>query len=446
MAMSACSGHQSSLTKETAERLLEQRVGSSANTMPPWPLTAPLTEDMAVSMAVRHDPTLLVKVSTIAAGRADVQQASVGPNPTLDIGIGVAIDGLAGAPLAAHGMQGLTWLWARPHLIAAAEAKLQATILDVADHALTLVASTRSSHATVVAAAASRELAIEDAASHRRLLEITQRLLDQGEATDADVESALSATLAAQRAALEAEDALNQAKITLLGHMGQPTASLDFAAAPSPPSGPTDEILLDGDGPLEALWARAMINRLDLAAAHARVDVALASRSLAELKRFPELAATVRYTRSFQDREAILPGAQLTLPLFDNGDAGVAKALASLETAVRTRSQVTQRVQSQVRSAMETWTIAFAQWQELMRQELDLADRQLQRVKAHMHAGESDDADLLGAEIARRGVQRQAIAMELKITVAAIELRRAVGGSWDVQPTIDSPFARSDIR
>jgi outer membrane protein TolC len=187
-----------------------------------------------------------------------------------------------------------------------------------------------------------------------------------------------------------------------------------------------------------------MTNRLDLAAAAAGVDAALAHRLLSNLKRYPQLTASVRFAQSFSDREAILPGAELTLPIFDTGDAAVAKALAALDTAVATRDRVMQNIQSEVRSAMEAWSSLDTQLSRLEREELDLATSQLNRVRAHVNAGESDDSDQLRAKIAWRRVQRQAITLTHKTAVASIELRRAVGGSWETHATIDTLSQRSD--
>ena len=89
---------------------------------PEWPPRDPLDPDTAVSIAMSRDAIVRRSLVAIDKARAGLAQADRAPNPMIELMIGSPIDGLSGAPAMGMAVQQLTWLWTRPHRLAAADA------------------------------------------------------------------------------------------------------------------------------------------------------------------------------------------------------------------------------------------------------------------------------------------------------------------------------------
>jgi len=128
-------------------------------------------------------------MAIIVQRRAEIAQSELPANPTFSGAFGVAIDGLAGAPIIMQGMQGLSWLWTRPDRIAAAEQSLQQAILTAANRTISIVADVRTAHAEVSANLLHVRLAQFDVSLSEEALDITMKLEQVGEASPSEVDS-----------------------------------------------------------------------------------------------------------------------------------------------------------------------------------------------------------------------------------------------------------------
>jgi outer membrane protein TolC len=133
-----------------------------ADRNPPWDGKSPLSMEQAATTALMNNRALRSQVEQIAAGRADLVQAGLLPNPVLALALRFPVDPVAGySQVGATVVQDLVSLWLRPGRIRAADARLNETVLSVSDSALRLVADVKASHARVVfgqrAVAATRE-------------------------------------------------------------------------------------------------------------------------------------------------------------------------------------------------------------------------------------------------------------------------------------------------
>ena len=68
---------------------------------PVWDGLEPLTYDAAVGVALQGDPSLRSALAVIVERRAQYVQEGLPPNPTVAFGLGIAVDGMAGAATAA---------------------------------------------------------------------------------------------------------------------------------------------------------------------------------------------------------------------------------------------------------------------------------------------------------------------------------------------------------
>jgi len=361
-----------------------------------WNGRDPLHADVALAVAIQNNPTLRIALVTIAERRADFVQAGLLPNPTISLGIGVAIDGLAGAPALVQGLQALTWLWTRPDRIAAADADLQAAVLAAAEKT-EYVEVTESTLRIIHARRAAGEAAWLD--------------VDRAEV---DVQSATTALIAATRQT-------EQAKLALLETMGWPGHTLGWSAAE-----PTAAVTPSTGSDLALL---------ELAAQAALIQRHVATRSLAGTKRLPEVRFTFGWQRSFADRRAVMPGAQITIPILDDGSPAIAKAQAQLEQARLAWIAAANSIEYDVRDTASRWRQTAAQSLITERNLLPAATAALRRSQSAYAEGVIDLTVLLLAQEQHIAAQRTLVHQRLAEAQALIQLRRAVGGTFETLHT-----------
>lgn len=390
-----------------------------------WNGREPLQADVALAVAIQNNPTLRIALTKIAERRADFVQAGLLPNPNIGLSIGVAVDGLSGAPALVQGLQAITWLWTRPDRIAAADADLQASVLSAAEQTVTLAAAVGAAHARVLAA---QQIESLDAA-YQEIAATTARLIRQrhgaGEAALLDVDRANVELQDATNTLIASTRHIDQTKLTLLRTMGWPGHRLAWSAAePTAAHEPRD-------GSDVALLELAATQHLELAAQEALIRQQVANRSLADTKRLPEVQFTFGWQRNFNDRQAVMPGAQITIPLLDDGSAARAKANAQLEQARLVWIETANRVEYEVRDTASKWHQAASQVAVSSTRLLPAAAAALRRSQFAYEEGVIDLTDLLLAQERHIAAERAIVAQRLDEATALIELRHAVGGTFE---------------
>ncbi|MDP7030496.1 MAG: TolC family protein [Phycisphaerales bacterium] len=393
-----------------------------------WDGTSPLPADIALLVALQNEPEVRIALTRVAERRADLVQAGLPPNPTIGLGIGVAVDGLSGAPAVVQGLQALTWLWTRPDRIAIAQADLQHSILTAAAGAVDLAAQVAAGHARVLAAQERASLDRQNLDIAEQTRSLIERQLHVGEAAPLDVDRADVDVHSARTAVIASTRSLEQAKLALLLDMGWPAHDTSWSAAASGGIAAPEQ---DQDA---ALCALAAAQRLDIAAARAAVQRELAELSLAGTKRLPEVQFTFGWQRNFMDRKAVMPGASLTIPIFDRGGPAMSKAVARLEASRLRWIDLANHMEYSVRNAGSTWRQAAAQRHVVELQLLPAAADALARSRAAYAEGVIDLTALLRSQERHIDAQRTLVAHRLAEAEALIELQRAVGGTFDHLP------------
>ena len=402
---------------------------------PAWNGTDALGYEAAVSVALQGDPALRVALAKIVQRRAQYVQEGLPPNPTVTFGLGVAVDGLAGAPMFLQGIQMLSWLWKNPWRVEAAEADLRAAIYQAAERCVTLLIQTRLQLAAVLAA--QMTLVLDDlyVGITQQTVDLVAALEQAGELAELDLDRAQVDHEKAIAAAVGSRYALRIAKLELLGTMGRPDASTAWVAKGDLP--PEWQIPEDEDLLLEL----AALGRLDIAASLENVRMIEGQLGLARTRRIPEVGFTIQYRENFMDRQAVLPGAAVTLPVLDNGEPSIAIQQANLEQARMVLLASAENAQREVRTSLHQWLDARARSQIIQAGQLDAAIRAQQRSEAAYAEGEVDLNTLLMTQRQRIEVERALISMKFTTMEAMCRLRQAVGGSFDLRdntvPSID---------
>jgi len=397
---------------------------------PAWNGEDPLTYDDAVAVALQGDPRIRRNLAVIVERRAWYVQEGLPPNPTVAFGIGIAVDGLGGAPLMVRGLQMLSWLWKNPHRVAAAEAELRAAVYDAAFLCVDLMARTRMQLATVLASQEVLDYDLQYVDITNRTLELVQAQVDAGELPLLELDRAMLGYREAIEDVIASEYALEQSKLALLATMGRPTASTDWLAVGDLPPAwkiPSDE---------QALLDLAATGRLDVASAREGVLQIQADLGLAETRKFPEIGAGFEFIRNFSDRKAITPNLSITIPILDNGDPAIAIQSARLDAALMDLLSTLENAQRDVLISLSRYKDARDRSRIIRDDQLQVAIDAQERSDAAYREGVVDLNTLLMTQRQRITVERNLVMQELMTMEAMCDLRMAVGGSFD--PTLDA--------
>ena len=391
----------------------------------PWPPNQPLDPDAAVSIAMSRDAGVRRSLVAIDKARAELAQADRAPNPMVELMIGFPIDGLSGAPAMGMAVQQLTWLWTRPHRLAAADADRQATMLAAGRTIISLDAEVRRRHANAVNAKRRAELDHEYALSTAGFLGILEALLEVGEASRIDVDRMLVESNHARVSAEASDSTARLARIELLSAMGIPDADPEFEVV-------TATADIDGLPSEEMIIDLAATSRLDVAAGGFRILAMEARHGLAETRRLPEVKAALGWNRNFMDRQALLPGAMVTLPLFDDGTPAIAGAEAALRDAALALIEVRRTAITEARNARERLVRASGRRQGYDQTILVPAERAESLARTAYEEGVIDLTVVLMAQRRRIEADRHSLTYHLEETTANIDLLESVGGSLDM--------------
>jgi outer membrane protein TolC len=361
----------------------------------------------------------------VAKRRAELNQASLPPNPTIGLGIGIAVDGLSGAPALVQVLEHLSWLWTRPHRMNQADAARRGSILAAADVAIVLAAEVRSAH--TVALGAHHQVALDEqfAETTERTTSLVQRLAEVGETSQTEVALALLDHAQALAAVAASRQNLVASKLALLAVMGVPAAGTDFDVVGSLKrlaAVPTDEDVV----------RRAVIARLDVAAAREKVAVAAAQAGLAETRRYPTLDVGLGWQQNFNDRHALVPMITVGLPVFDDGSTAIDSANADIRIASLALVAAERSAVADARGARQRWEQSLEQatlYEETVLAPAIHAQELLERAYAE---GVNDLTMLLKATRRRIAAERQLLHHQTNVSIHLVALERAVGGSFEI--------------
>ncbi|HMQ15390.1 MAG TPA: TolC family protein [Phycisphaerae bacterium] len=336
-----------------------------------------LTADEAVQVCLLSNARARAALLRVGVARAELAQAGLFRNPTLALSARLP-DGGGLANVEAAITQSITDVWLQPVRKRAAEAGLEHEVLSVARELSATALATRRAYFAALAADREYELAIENGALGRLLVEATTARQQAGVGSSIDVSAAQAEVMrievAARRAALARGEA-RQRLIALLGRDLDPDAIVLCDPLPDP-AGP----LL----PLETLLIAADL-RLDLGAADLAVAAAEARVRQERLSVFSEVEVGVSVERDARGRrgdrpwradalwasaetgglaapslrprekrptDSVLgPSLSLVLPIFDQNQAQIARAHLALRQAELARDALRLDIRQETRAA-----------------------------------------------------------------------------------------------
>lgn len=414
----------------------------------------------AVEVALLNNPTLQAAYRNVGIARADVVQSGLLANPSL--GLSVQFPEAGGrSNVQASLAQNIVDLWQIPVRRKAAERELDAAILELARQAAELTVDVRRAYYAALSADIVLEIARENVAVADRLLAVVQARKDAGTVGELDLNLArgttLEATLELQQARLAAHTERRRLA-TLLGLTIQ-AETLELTDTLSTP----EALHVNPD----AVVAMAKANRLDLSAAMRQSNAAAARLHLEYLKIFPEIsigpllerserralggrkpfadaarasiaageptipAIQSRGERNLERRQeinAILgPSISITLPIFDQNQAQIAKAEFELEKAQKQLDAIDRAVVQEVRQRVDQAQTACRLAQFYATDLTPQAERNLELSRESYRAGRTSLIVVLDAQRVLLAARRSGVlaAQSAAAALADLELSAA---------------------
>jgi outer membrane protein, heavy metal efflux system len=311
-------------------------------------LAGELSLDSAIEIALLDNRALQAVYGQLGIAQADLVQAGLLQNPILaaDVRFPTAQGAAIGA--AAGLVQEFISMLQIPLKKRVAAAAFDEATLTASAAVIDLVVDVKRAFYRLQGAEQLLELRRSVADATALSADVARRQHDAGNVTDLDLanESALAEQARADLARVETEVADDREELTaLMGLWGSEAA--DWRIAPHLPDLPS------GDVEQEALEELAVSQRLDLAAARQRIRTILLARDLTRAYRWlPSAALGVASEREVDNGVwSVGPSVELPIPIFDQGQATLARQSAELEQRRNEHAALEVTVRSQVRRA-----------------------------------------------------------------------------------------------
>lgn len=436
-----------------SEAVLEERISEL--------LSEGATRDEAVQIALLNNKGLHAAFETIGASRSDVIQSGLLSNPNLSLSVRFP-EGGGRSNLTAGFAQQIVDLWQIPVRKQVAEAELEQVVLSVADQALRLSVEVRQAYDRLMAFEQTEALTQENLELAERSLQLAQARFDAGEVGQVDVNLARTNLINIQLEAIAVRRDRQQARNALARLMALSRSSLDWTLDGTWPEPPAE---IDDD---QALLLFALQNRLDARAEALRIQAAEAELERQYRNVFPNitlgleaerperralpgrkvLADTARssvaagkltapsiQSRSERQREKsqvidllLGPTFDITLPVFDQNQAQIAKATYKVRELRATFENLLDIVAQEVADALNAMRASA----ELVRfydlEALPQARLSVEAARQTYEAGEQSVLVLIEAQQTLIAQQRAHVSALRDLAQAQAELERAVGG------------------
>ncbi len=395
---------------------------------------AGLTAEKLAEEAFARSRELLAARQTLEIAKGRLLQAGLRPNPS--IGVEQTTDYLTGRSGEGNTGVGVTQVFelgGKPSKrVAVAQLEYDRAVADVRALERQIAAEIRSAYAQALAAARQLDIAERLIALDQELARVTEARLKEGDVAPLDLNlvrvevDRLHAQSVQSRADLTAQLVTLQ---TLAGF--EPTEPLTLAPALERP--PSLELTV------AAATEIALRERADLQAARIAEELGDARISLAESQRTPNLAASVRYSRSrsvfdntpigvLNDVDHLLTaGLSIEIPLRNRNQGEIAAAVGERTQAKYRREFVEAIVKRDVALALNRYTAAAQSLAIYGGQVLPRAEENLKTIRAAYGFGEMPVMEVIAEQ--RRLVENQTqynAALRDYYTSLA-ELERALG-------------------
>jgi cobalt-zinc-cadmium efflux system outer membrane protein len=407
-------------------------------------LRKPLTVDTAVQIALLNNPSLQATFEEIGLSAADLQEAATIPNPKIDLSVRFPNKPPSATYIDYSTVIDFLSIIMIPLKRRVAKDELESVALRVADDTLELVSQIKTAFYSLQASEQllkQFKLVVDTNAAS---LDLSQRQYEAGNISGLALARQQAAYSASRLnvATTEAEIRQNREKLNrLLGLWGRDT---DWQIAGELPEVPASDL------PMSGLERLAISQRLDLQAEY--LSVISQAKNLGLTKSFRLLGALdfgPEVERETDTQIRTGPTFAIELPVFNQGQARIARGEATLRQAQDKFEALAIDVRSEIRELRDE----LASKREIARFYKDelLPDQRriLSESLIHYNAMEVSDFELFTTKADEARTEREYIAAVRDYWITRAELERAVGGNLRVrEPAQDKsqPVANSSTK
>lgn len=416
---------------EKARNLVEESTGASEVYDPYAPIlsdadvTAIFADGLSLNEALRlamvNNRDLQAEFQEIGIAHADWVQSRLLTNPSLDVLFRFPMDGGRSNLEAIVGGQ-LLELWRIPVRKKAARLNLESTILRIARRAGERLADTRKAYYAAVAAEELRRVGEANVALARLSFESVQSLHQAGAADAFDENLAQGPLLSAQLGLRMARVDAANAKRTLAKALSinRPIHDLTLTdPLPTKHAATNDP---------EVLVQRALESRLDLQAIKETILSLDARVHFERRKAWGDVGVGVAAERPPGSQDWLVgPTLSLTLPIFDQNQAQVARAGFKLKQMIMLYESASIAVAQDVRASADrvnTASRSLAFYEERL---LPQAERSFALARESYAAGRSTLLALIEVQRQLLDARRGQVALRLEAAASSADLQRVVG-------------------
>jgi outer membrane protein, heavy metal efflux system len=387
-------------------------------------LRSPLTVNAAVQIALLNNQSLQATFEQIGLSAADLQEAGTIPNPRFDLSARFPDKPPSGTDVEYSGAIDVLNILMIPLKRRVAKEQLEAAILRVADETLNLIAEVKIACYRLQASQQLLGRFKQENDANAAALDLAQGQHDAGNTSDlALAQQQLAASKGRLTVAIaEADIRRNREKLdSLMGLWGSDT---NWQITGNLPAIPSTDLSHRG-------FERLAVNqRLDLEAAY--IEATALAKALGLTKDFRLLGALdfgVDSERQSESQTITGPTFAIELPIFNQGQARIARSEAALRQAQKKFEALVVDVRSQVRELvdeLESKTeVARFYKQDLLPTEERIVNQSILNLNA-MAIG---NFELFAAKAEEIQTEREYIDAEKDYWITRTELERAVGGS-----------------
>jgi cobalt-zinc-cadmium efflux system outer membrane protein len=377
-----------------------------------------LAADDAVQVALVNNMSLQATYQELGISQADLVQAGLLKNPTLS-----AERRFSGQAAEIDIVQDFLDVLVLPMRKKVAAAEFEATKLRIAQEALNIAAETRSAFYTLQGAQQMVEMRRTVVESTEAAADAARRIFDAGNTTALDLatQQKLAAQAKVELAQAELEVAQGRERLNvLMGVWGEQT---EWKVDQRLPELPATEMALPG------LEGRAVDQRLDLAARRHDIEAAAQSLGIAQTFRYiPAVSIGGHYEHEIEPRHTIGPAVEVGVPLFDQGQATIARGNAVLVQGQQRYTALAIEIRSQVRAAYARMNSARIRCEHYRTEVLPLQQQILDQTQLQYNGMQVGVFQLLAAKQAQIDAGREYIEAMRDYWISRAELEKALGG------------------
>ncbi|WGS54063.1 TolC family protein [Paraburkholderia sp. D15] len=394
-------------------------------------LSKPLAMDDAVQIALLNNRGLQAAYAELGIAEADLVQAGRLPNPGFSFSRTQGGNDLSISRTFTLGLAGVLTM---PLATRIESRRFEQTRLLAADAMLNVAADARRAYVVAVAAQQSASYAGQVSDAAQAAAELASRMRQAGHYSKLDQarEQAFYADAMAQRARARQQAASAREKLTrAMGLWGTQTQYALPGRLPDLPTTRPD---------LPDLERFAMRNRLDIQAARLRTQSVASSLGLSKATRFIN-ALDVGYQNNFTTSDGREQGYEISveIPVFDWGDAKVARAQALYRQSVDRLAATAIDARSEVRDAYSAYVsdydLAKHYRDEVVPLRKTISDELLLRYNGML----ASVFDLLADSREQIGAVNGAIDALKDYWLADTDLRRSLGGRLPIDAAAQQP-------